>query len=465
MRTIPETGSSGQAAPRTVSKGAARPRPPGSALAFWAVMVFMAILLLAPQAIFPALAPFRIALLTAGAATVMHVFERLTSRRPASFVSREMKIAAGLLGWATLTIPFSYWRGGSVDTLTGLYVKSLILFWLIANTITTVGRFRVFAWGMTLMSVPIATTAVRNYLSGNVLQGSDRIAGYDAALTSNPNDLALTLNLIIPFILVFVRSSRGCFIRTLALGIAALNVAAVLLTFSRGGFITLMATLLSITWGLVRSRKVGWVVALLFLLLASLPLLPSSLWERWATITNVESDTTGSAQARRDQVTEAVRFIATHPVVGTGIGARGPRAQGAGFGKLESGPQRIPPVRCGARASGARSLSVADRDQHQVRFGGAAKSGNELRTRSGAARSGHAAESSRLCGCRVVPPGGVSLLLLLRGRSRRSRQQVGQGNALRSEIRETDKQSGDSGDSPPRRARNAASQPEKECVA
>ena len=67
-----------------------------------------------------------------------------------------------------VTIPFSYWPGGSVDVLTGLYFKSVALFWLIGNTITSVARFRQFAWGLTLMSVPIAATAVKNYLSGNV---------------------------------------------------------------------------------------------------------------------------------------------------------------------------------------------------------------------------------------------------------------------------------------------------------
>lgn len=280
----------------------------------------MGIMLLAPQALFPALAPLRIALLMAGVAAVAHVVGCLTSGRPISLVTREMSIAAGLVGWATLTIPLSYWPGGSVDTLTGLFLKSLMLFWLIANTITTVRRFRQFAWGITLMSVPIATTAVRDYLSGNVMQSSERIAGYDAPLTDNPNDLALTLNLILPFILLAVRSSRSCVIRVLALGIAVLNVAAVLLTFSRTGFIALLTILVGIFSGLFRSRNLAWGVALLVALLASLPFLPSALWERWATITDVESDPTGSAQARRDQWGSALRFIVTHPVVGTGIG-------------------------------------------------------------------------------------------------------------------------------------------------
>jgi O-antigen ligase len=171
------------------------------------------------------------------------------------------------------------------------------------------------------MSAPIAATAVRNYLSGSYMGGgSQRIQGYGATLASNPNDLALALNLIIPFVLVFVGASHGCFTRLFTMGIATLNIAAVLVTFSRTGFLTLVTILLSTLVGLFRSWKLIWGFALVAVLLASLPFLPSSLWQRWATITNIESDETGSAQARRNQLLTSIRFVITHPIVGTGLG-------------------------------------------------------------------------------------------------------------------------------------------------
>jgi O-antigen ligase len=87
----------------------------------------------------------------------------------------------------------------------------------------------------------------------------------------------------------------------------------------------------SLSWRLVKSRSLAWVFVLFVVLLAALPFLPASMWERWATITNIESDATGSAQARRDQVVGALKFIIWHPVVGTGIGTGilGLREQGA----------------------------------------------------------------------------------------------------------------------------------------
>src|SRR5262244_2434898 len=115
----------------------------------------MGILLVAPQAFFPVLAPLRLALLVAGVAMTAHVVTSLTTGLSILIMTREMKISLCLLGWAIVSIPLALWPGGSVDTLTDLYVKSLILFWLIANTVITVSRFRQFAWGLTLMTVPI----------------------------------------------------------------------------------------------------------------------------------------------------------------------------------------------------------------------------------------------------------------------------------------------------------------------
>jgi putative inorganic carbon (HCO3(-)) transporter len=310
-------------AARQLARDGARvqPRAKTSSVAFWALMVLMGIVLLAPQEIFPALAPLRIALLAAGVAVITHLLECWFAGRPVTIVTREMKIVTCLLVWAIVTIPFSLWPGGSVDVLTDLFLKSLVLFWLIANTVTTVRRFQQFAWGLTLMAVPIAFTAFMNYLSGSYLQGSQRIVGYESALTSNPNDLALTLNLIIPFTLALVGLTRTPVLRIVLLAFVGLDTAAVVLTFSRGGFITLVVILAITIAKLLRSRKRAWGAALLTVLLFCLPLLPGSYWHRLTTITDIESDETGSAQARLEGSLGALRFVLAHPVVGAGLGA------------------------------------------------------------------------------------------------------------------------------------------------
>jgi O-antigen ligase len=55
-------------------------------------------------------------------------------------------------------------------------------------------------------------------------------------------------------------------------------------------------------------------------MMMSVPLLPSSYITRLTTITNMQADRTGSAQARWRDSIAAIKYVAGHPVTGAGIG-------------------------------------------------------------------------------------------------------------------------------------------------
>src|SRR5207253_1218313 len=65
------------------------------------------------------------------------------------------------------------------------------------------------------------------------------ILGYNTALTLNPNDMALMLNLVIPLgVAIFLNTTRSS-IRIFCLLVIAFDVVGVILTFSRAGFLSL----------------------------------------------------------------------------------------------------------------------------------------------------------------------------------------------------------------------------------
>lgn len=301
---------------------APRSPAPDSAIPFWALMGFTFILLIAPQTFIPSLAPLRVALLAGAVAIAAHVLDCFVQRRPVSRFP-EMWLAACLIGWAIVTVPMSYWPGGSVSFLLGVYVKPLAIFWLLGNVVNTLARLRRIAWGLTLMGVPIAAAAVQNFLSGSFVLGASRIVGYEAPLTGNPNDLALMLNLILPLSAALLLTSRRVAVRALLVGIMALAVIAVVTTFSRAGFLTLATVLFAYVWKLVRRPERVMALAALVLALVSIPLLPSDYVARLETITKIESDPTGSAQARWNDTVAAVHWVLGHPIVGAGIGQNG----------------------------------------------------------------------------------------------------------------------------------------------
>lgn len=297
----------------------------GGSVAFWALVAFTAILLLSPQAWVPALKVIRIAFLAAGLAMAAHVTERTIRRQPITPMSPEIGIVLALVAWAVLTLPLSIWPGGSVRVLTDNYLKAVAFFWLLGTIVTSTERLRKMAWTLVLCSIPLALTGIRNYLSGDVLstgvRGFYRIEGYmgGSGLTGNPNDLALMLNLIVPIAGVLVFISRGA-ARLMALAAMVLATGAIVLTFSRAGFMTLAASFVMFLAILMRRKSAGAAFGLLLLAICVPPLLPQGYMERLSTITNIEADATGSAQGRWRDIQAAVEVVGKNPLIGVGIG-------------------------------------------------------------------------------------------------------------------------------------------------
>ena len=297
----------------------------GASLPFWALLGFTFVLLIAPQNIIPALRPLRLGMLAAATGLGAMVLDRLGRGLPITRVTREIKIAACLLVWAIVTIPMSYWPGGSFGLLTDLYLKTLAIFVLIANVVSSTDRLRKVAWALTLMTIPIATKGVQNFLSGVYVHGGvdqavKRIVGYEAPLTQNPNDLALVLNLILPLTIGLLLITPIGVARACLLGVLGLQVVGIVVTFSRAGFLTLATTL--VVSALTSSGRLDrrWTWGILILALVCVPLLPGDYVSHLFTITDIDSDPTGSAQGRWEQQVVALGYVASHPLVGAGLG-------------------------------------------------------------------------------------------------------------------------------------------------
>jgi putative inorganic carbon (hco3(-)) transporter len=309
--------------PAVSSSTAAELRETQGAVAFAAVVAFSFILLLSPQNWFPALKPLRIAFLAAGLGIASLLWDCWKHRRSLG-LSREILTCFALPAWAFLTLPLSYWPGGSVATLTDLYMKAVIVFWLLPNVVTTKRRLLRLATVLMLCTVPLAGVGVKNFLSGMFITevGVARIVGYDAGLSANPNDLALMLNLLIPVGMALFVSAMKTSVRIFWLIVLAIDVLGVIVTFSRAGFLALAAIGVTYFVKLVRrpGRDRAWAFAMLMVAMVSLPLLPSTYVNRVATVTDIDSDITGSSQARWRDTIAAARFVMEHPIIGAGIG-------------------------------------------------------------------------------------------------------------------------------------------------
>ena len=227
-----------------------------------------------------------------------------------------------------ITVPVSYWAGGSVEVLTDQYLKAVAFFWLVGTLATTERRLRTIAWTLVLCAIPLAVDrhqelSARATSSRPASRASRASPATWAARASpaNPNDLALMLNLIIPIAAALMIGTRGIAARAVAAVAMLLSVAGVIVTFSRAGFLTLAATVVMLLAVLdpapVRRRGVVAAAARPGRAAAACPTATS---DRLSTITNIETDQTGSAQGRWQDFMVAADVVAQNPIVGAGIG-------------------------------------------------------------------------------------------------------------------------------------------------
>ncbi|HEY1266886.1 MAG TPA: O-antigen ligase family protein [Candidatus Binatia bacterium] len=284
-------------------------------------MTFTFLMLLAPQSFFPVLQTFRLPLIVAILATATYICDRIIHNAPLSYGTREIWLIVLLTAWAALTAPLSYSPQDSWSFLLNTYSRTLVVFWLVSNVINSSERLYRTFWALTLMAVPLAGTAIQHFLSGVYMQtGGDRIFGYDAPLTGNPNDLALMLNLILPLTIALLLTHRSLSVRLLLLTAIFLSAAGVIVTFSRTGFLTLVTLLPLYLWKLRSRRGQRWVWALVLLILSCIPIVGPAYIDRLSTITNIEADKSGSAQERWADMSAAAAFTIDHPLFGAGIG-------------------------------------------------------------------------------------------------------------------------------------------------
>ena len=305
------------AAPEAAPAARSGQEPKGGETAFWALVAFTAVLMLVPQQYFPFLNVIRINLLIGTLAIGAHLFAP-----PVSTVLRvptELKLAIALLACAAISIPSSYWRSASVDAFSD-FLRVVAVFWLLGQDVCSQRRIRIIFWTLTLVCLPVAAAAVNNYRLGINDGVGDRILGYSNNLASNPNDLALTLNLFLPFAAILAITTRRLAAKLVAWAVIGIAIAAIFVTFSRGGFLTLaIETALFIQ---VLTRRKGARVLVLAIVVGALAVavMPAGYGARMGTIVNIDADQTGSAQMRWSDTVAAVEFMVTHPVVGAGLG-------------------------------------------------------------------------------------------------------------------------------------------------
>ena len=287
--------------------------------AYLGLLAFTALLYFRPQDEIPPLAFVPLAEIAALSALAAMVFGRMNKGLSFTRVTPELIGVVGLAGVILLTVPFSVWPGGAVETFTDLYIKVLLIFMLMINTLTSPGRIRQFTWLIVIATAYIAFRAVFDYARGFNLIENGRVQGAVGGMFQNPNDLALNMVAVLPLAVLLAMRATMPFSRVVAAGSGFLMVGAVIASQSRSGFLGLAAMFVFLAWQVGRKRP-SFIAALAVVVIIGLPLTPSSYWARMASITDESKDDTGSREARRVLLNEAWQAFLDNPITGVGAG-------------------------------------------------------------------------------------------------------------------------------------------------
>ncbi len=298
----------------------------GHAVSFFLLFVFSIVLYLRPYELVPALASFTSMAFYAGmvmlivyAATQLSTDGNLTAR------PREVNLVLLLGVAALLSMPMAIDPAEAWQTFSELLLKTILVFIVIVNVVRTELRLNLLLLLVLGVSVYLSVNAISDYQQGvfqvGALETHDaRITGSIKGLFENSNDLAMHLVTMIP-IAVALGLMRASLIRkVIFFGVAGLMVGAVIVTFSRGGFLGLTAAVLMMVRRLGRKNRTATAAALVLGALLFFALAPGAYSSRLSTIFDSSADLTESSTQRTQVLKRSVWVSLRYPLFGVGIG-------------------------------------------------------------------------------------------------------------------------------------------------
>lgn len=314
----------------------AREPGPGAKLSFLFICLFIVAIYARPEDVFPFIGSLHLTLILGVCAGASFLWALLLGDVSLSWPV-ELRLVLLLTAWFAVGVPFAYWRGGSLMVFTQVWLKTVLIFFLLTQTLVTPKRIRCVLWAIILseLAVTLYSLAAPSQLTWKACldcgaEGmGDRMVGVNQGLLYW-NALGLALGMIIPYMAALFISKPSMLRSTLlAATIASMSWMQVL-TASRSGTLvvvfSVILTSLVVTRGSPRGRvvRVGTALALV----ATICMAPAVFWQRIDTLFDGDSASANAVQASADDskqeratlLMRSVTYTIEHPLFGLGLG-------------------------------------------------------------------------------------------------------------------------------------------------
>lgn len=231
-----------------------------------------------------------------------------------------------LVGAAAVSVIGSVWVTGAKDMFI-MFFKIILVYLFTARIANTERKFKSIIWLYVFSVAFMAVSSAINYYLGNyeVAMGIERAAGFGGAVGSHsdPNSMASSLVLGMPFIFAVMKSYRNMFVKSFLGLLLAVCLWTVVISGSRGGMLGAIVMLMLIA--LISRYKAPALIIATAAVISVAAIMPQQYVDRFTTIVryNDLDDETGaaySAQGRIKGLKVGFEILLERPLNGVGIG-------------------------------------------------------------------------------------------------------------------------------------------------
>jgi len=291
----------------------------GHGFTYAGLVLFTIVLYARPAEFYPSPLTASIALIVALATLAFFIPTQLSLE--GTLTARPTEVTLVLLFCLTglLSVPLAFNRLTAWQEFSGTFIRCIVMFIVIVNSVRTKSRLKGLLFVALASGIWLSVEAINDFRLGLATVDGYRAGGRGSGIFGNTNDMALHVVTLFPIPIALLFATRNAFGKLLFGACAAVMLAAIVLSYSRGAFLGLIVVLIFLTMKLGRRHRVGIILAILVLAAAGLLLAPGNYVGRLLSIMP-SHDPGESGDARRGELIRSLYVALRHPLLGIGMG-------------------------------------------------------------------------------------------------------------------------------------------------
>ena len=292
----------------------------GHHLSYIGLYLFSILVLFRPYELTPSLSFLSAtAFYFAIATLIIYIPTQFVNEGNLTVLSTEVKAILAMAFIALITIPIAKSPAMAWETFNDPYIKSVLMFIVMVNVLRTRRKLMGLVWLSLSIGVVLSYMALGMYMRGEFTVEGYRVGLEIGGMFENPNEMSIHLVMMIPLAVTLAIATKFKLMRVIYLAMAVIMLCANMITYSRGGFLALIASSAFLVWKLGRKNRVG--VSLTAIVIGVLVTLfaPGNFGLRVLSIFIPGLDEAGSSSQRRELLERSILVTIRNPW-GIGIG-------------------------------------------------------------------------------------------------------------------------------------------------